>query len=295
MNGFKIKKVKSLTLGEKMKKARNDKRITLSEISRNTKIQIEYLESLESGDYKQLPADVYVKGFLKSFAEYVGVNEEYLIKSFNKEKSIQKNIQGNEKRDITKNNNINLSRFYISPKIVSIVLISLFFIGLSFYLYKNLDNFVSNPSLVILNPENNTIINSSSVVVSGKTDLGNSLFINNQSVVVDENGGFSENIILRDGINIITVKSVNQFDKETVESISVEAHYGNNSEQIQAPQDNVEGGNLEPQAEQGVENSENNDGVNLNQQTEESSVLGAETNADNKVEEKDVEKKKKKK
>lgn len=292
MNGFKIKKIKSLTLGEKMKKARNDKRITLSEISRNTKIQMEYLENLESGDYKRLPADVYVRGFLKSFAEYVGINEEYLIKSFNKEKSIQKNIQGNEKNEISKVKNINLSRFYISPKVVSIVIISLFFMGLAFYLYKNLDNFVSNPSLVILNPENNTIINNSSVMVSGKTDAGNDLFINNQSVMVDENGGFGESIILREGINVITVKSVNQFNKETTQSISIEAHYiDSQDEKIEEVGEN--------QAHDSIENSEPSaDSVedkneNLNEVNGENSVLGVDTENENSSS--TVEKKKKKK
>lgn len=238
MNGFKVKKIQSLTLGEKMQRARTEKRIGLSEIAKNTKIQLEYLEFLESGNYNGLPADVYVKGFLKSFADYLGINEDYLIKSFNKEKSIQKNIAGNNKgKEKTNLNKINLSKFSVTPKIISIVFVSLFFIALSFYLFKNLNNFVSNPELLIINPEADSVINDTKVLVKGKTDVGNELFINNQLVLVNDEGVFAESIVLREGKNVISVKSVNQFNKEVVESISVEAHY-NKPEEIR-PIENV--------------------------------------------------------
>ncbi|MDX9855347.1 MAG: helix-turn-helix domain-containing protein [Parcubacteria group bacterium] len=223
MNGFRRTKVHSLTLGEKLRNIRNNRRVSLSDISKNTRIQIEYLEYLEQGAYERLPADVYVKGFLKSFAEYLNVDERDLIRSFEKEKSIQQNIKGDNKKENPKK--INLSNFSINPKVISIVFMSLLFLGLSFYLYKKLNDFVSIPDLVILNPESGSIINDDQVVVSGRTDAGNEVFINNQPILVDENGSFQENLILRNGINIITVRSINRFDKESVREISVDAQY----------------------------------------------------------------------
>lgn len=289
MNGFKVKKIQSLTLGEKMRKARNEKRITLSEISKNTKIQMEYLENLESGNYSKLPADVYVKGFLKSFAEYIGINEDYLIKSFNKEKSIQKNIAGNGKNEIVPRK-INLSRFSINPKMISIIFISLFFLGLLFYLYRNLNNFVSNPELVILNPSNNAIINESSVIIKGKTDVGNNLFINNQPALVDENGFFNENIILREGINVISVKSVNQFNKEVVESVSVEAHYSLLEEEKPIENQNPE----EQKPEEEKTEDANLENSNETEIKPEGEVLGVEAVVEDSTTTKTVDKKKKK-
>lgn len=298
MNGFKVKKIQSLTLGEKMRRARSEKRIGLPEIAKNTKIQLEYLEYLESGNYNGLPADVYVRGFLKSFADYLGINEDYLIKSFNKEKSIQQNIAGNNNdKEKKKVNNINLSRIAVTPKIISIFFISLFFIMLSFYLFKNLNNFVSNPELLIMNPAADSVINDTKVLVKGKTDVGNDLFINNQQVLVDDDGIFSENIVLREGKNVIMVKSINQFNKEVIESISVEAHYSNPEEirppETVAPQD-------APVTEE--ENNQNGDSAQENQQAEEvktdeikeaeSAVLGAETTQKDEVDSKSKKKKK---
>lgn len=297
MNGFKVKKIQSLTLGEKMRRARSEKRIGLPEIAKNTKIQLEYLEYLENGNYNGLPADVYVRGFLKSFADYLGINEEYLIKSFNKEKSIQQNIEGKDNiKDKKKVNNINLSRIAVTPKIISIFFISLFFIMLSFYLFKNLNNFVSNPELLIMNPAADSVINDTKVLVKGKTDVGNDLFINNQQVLVDDEGIFSENIILREGKNVIMVKSINQFNKEITESVSVEAHYSNPQE-INLPEA------VTPQEDPAMEEgSQNEDGPQETQQSEEvktdeikemeSAVLGVETAQENEVENKSKKKKK---
>jgi len=234
MNEFKRTKVKSLTLGEKIRNIRGNKRVSLIDISRNTRIQIEYLEYLEQGVYDRLPADVYVRGFLKSFAEYLGVDEKDLIKSFEKEKSIQKNIKGdNDEDNISKK--INLSNFSINPKIISVIFIVLLFMGMSFYLYKKLDNFVSTPELIILNPDADAVVNDSQVIVSGRTDEGNEVFINNHPVLVDENGTFEEKLILRSGVNMITVRSINRFNKEAVRELSVDARY-----EIENPEKNEE-------------------------------------------------------
>ena len=297
MNGFKVKKIQSLTLGEKMRRARSEKRIGLPEIAKNTKIQLEYLEYLESGNYNGLPADVYVRGFLKSFADYLGINEEYLIKSFNKEKSIQQNIAGNNNiKEKKKANNINLSRIAVTPKVISIFFISLFFIMLSFYLFKNLNNFVSNPELLIMNPAADSVINDTKVLVKGKTDVGNDLFINNQQVLVDDEGIFSENIILREGKNVIMVKSINQFNKEVTESISIEAHYSN-PEEVKPPE--VVNSQDAPPTEENNQDSNSTQGVQQVEEVKadeikeaEGAVLGAETIQKSEADNKDKKKKK---
>jgi len=92
-SGFTKKRVGTLTLGEKLRKLRSDRRMSLNEVSRVTKIQIVYLERLEEGMYDKLPADVYVKGFLRSYAEFLGVDEEILVKLYEKEKGIKKNLE----------------------------------------------------------------------------------------------------------------------------------------------------------------------------------------------------------
>lgn len=61
-------------VGEFLKSSRQDRQITLSEISERTKIQLHYLEALEKGDFEKFHGEVYLKGALRSYAESIGLD-----------------------------------------------------------------------------------------------------------------------------------------------------------------------------------------------------------------------------
>lgn len=66
-------------IGALLKKERQEKGISLEEISRKTKIQVRYLQSLEEGDFSCFAGKVYIKGALRNYAESVGINATELI------------------------------------------------------------------------------------------------------------------------------------------------------------------------------------------------------------------------
>jgi cytoskeletal protein RodZ len=74
----------SLTLGEKLRQAREERGFTLSEVAEQTRISSLYLESIENDDYKILPGGIFNKGFVKSFAKFVGVNEQEALADYTK-------------------------------------------------------------------------------------------------------------------------------------------------------------------------------------------------------------------
>ena len=65
-----------MTLGEKLRQAREDRGISLSEVAEQTRISPAYLESIENDDYRNLPGGIFTKGFIKTFAKYVGLSEQ---------------------------------------------------------------------------------------------------------------------------------------------------------------------------------------------------------------------------
>ncbi len=226
-NGFTKKKVGTLTLGEKLKKIRGEKRISLNEVSRTTKIRLEYLEYLEAGNYQKLPADVYVRGFLKSYADFLLLDERILIKLYEKEKGIKKNLEKgkNDSQKKIKKKAINISIFIFTPKKIILFLALALVAFIFFYLYREVGSLTNTPQLVILSPENNSKIGENSVLLIGKTDKDARILINDQLVLVDDNGKFQENIAMQQGINVIHVRAVNKFQKETAENITVQAQY----------------------------------------------------------------------
>ncbi len=72
----------SMTLGEKLRQAREERGITLSEVAEQTRISPQYIESIEHDDYRSLPGGIFNKGFVKSFAKYVGVNEQEALADY---------------------------------------------------------------------------------------------------------------------------------------------------------------------------------------------------------------------
>jgi cytoskeletal protein RodZ len=72
----------SLTLGEKLRQAREARGITLSEVAEQTRISPLYIESIENDDYRSLPGGIFNKGFVKSFARYVGVDEQEALQDY---------------------------------------------------------------------------------------------------------------------------------------------------------------------------------------------------------------------
>ncbi len=72
----------SLTLGEKLRQAREERGITLSEVAEQTRISSLYLESIDNDDYRLLPGGIFNKGFIKSYAKYVGLDEQEALISY---------------------------------------------------------------------------------------------------------------------------------------------------------------------------------------------------------------------
>lgn len=61
------------SIGDLLKRHRETRRMSLSEVSRVTRIPLATLEALEHDRYDELPGEVFVRGFLKSYAKAVGI------------------------------------------------------------------------------------------------------------------------------------------------------------------------------------------------------------------------------
>ena len=69
-------------LGEYLKHAREKKRLSLEQIASQTRIQEHHLQALESEDFANLPAKVFAKGFVRSYAKALGLDEEEALQRF---------------------------------------------------------------------------------------------------------------------------------------------------------------------------------------------------------------------
>lgn len=66
-------------IGESLRSTREAKGISLEQAEEDTKIRKKYLQALEDGDYDVIPGRVYAKGFLRNYANYLGLNQEEVM------------------------------------------------------------------------------------------------------------------------------------------------------------------------------------------------------------------------
>ncbi|MFH1415007.1 MAG: RodZ domain-containing protein [Elusimicrobiota bacterium] len=60
----------------KLRKIRKDKGISLEQVARETKVPLDKLKAIEEDDFSQFEARFYAAGFLKIYAEYLGIDDE---------------------------------------------------------------------------------------------------------------------------------------------------------------------------------------------------------------------------
>src|SRR5687768_403805 len=53
--------------------------LTIEKVSQTLKIRLPYLQAMEKGEWDQLPGEVYVRGFMKRYATFLGLDPEKLM------------------------------------------------------------------------------------------------------------------------------------------------------------------------------------------------------------------------
>jgi len=72
----------SLSFGRYLKTIRLEKGIDLNDVSKETKIGMDYLLLIEREDHNRLPAEVFVKGFLRAYAQAIEADGDEAVKRY---------------------------------------------------------------------------------------------------------------------------------------------------------------------------------------------------------------------
>jgi len=75
----------ALGIGETLRAARRQQRLSLADAAAETRVRETYLAALEEEQFATLGGDVYVKGFLRSYAKYLGIDPDPLVDTYRRE------------------------------------------------------------------------------------------------------------------------------------------------------------------------------------------------------------------
>lgn len=77
------------SFGETLKRERELRQISLREIAEATKINLRYLDALERDDFRHLPGGVFNKGFVRAYAQFIGIDPESMVTAYLEEDGLQ--------------------------------------------------------------------------------------------------------------------------------------------------------------------------------------------------------------
>ncbi|ACL69638.1 helix-turn-helix domain-containing protein [Halothermothrix orenii] len=132
-----------MSIGSKLKEARNKSGLSLEEISKKTKIRVRYLKALENDNYDIIPGEVYVKAFLKGYSNQVGLNGDAIVKEY---LNMLEEQARKEREEALKEQEKNSSSFNlnIDKKVRNIIIVSLVGLLLIFVIIFNVFSNNSN-------------------------------------------------------------------------------------------------------------------------------------------------------
>jgi transcriptional regulator with XRE-family HTH domain len=211
---FVIRKLQEgITLGEKLREMRQAAHLTLSELAEQTKIQKHFLEAFEKGRYESLPAPLYARQYLKTLVQTLGGDTDYYLELFEKEHGTcdclaharLPRTRTHEKHFRLAGRSMRLSAILIITALVCL------------YLGSQMFSLLQPPVLTLFDPKDGFTTSSPTLTVSGQTQEGAILLVNEQKIVLEQGGIFHTEIILERGVNIIAFEARNRYSRPAVE------------------------------------------------------------------------------
>lgn len=201
------------TLGEKLKKVRLHEKVSLEDLSDKTGIQTKYLSALEEGQYDTLPADVYTRGFLRSYARFFHLPEKDVVKYFERERELFAGMRGIKKEPSIAPSQVH-ETFVLTPRMIKIGIIAFVVVLVLAYIGYETSKLMAPPRLEVTEPAFDTTVLTNTLVVAGKTDPETTLLMNGELIKVERDGAFRETVSLQEGLNTITVTARSKLGKE---------------------------------------------------------------------------------
>lgn len=199
-----------------LRQEREKKGLSIEDVVSALKIRKNFIVDIENGDYTSLPSESYAMGFVKNYADFLGISEAKAAALFRREYE-SKYIEVIPK--FKKTDRLPGSRLMLrSPK--SYLIMGVMVVILLYVAYQFSFLFVG-PKLFISSPKNGMIISSNIVAVSGKTDPYATVTVNSENVYVDLSGSFKKTLYLYSGNDTVIITAKNRYGKATKKEIQI--------------------------------------------------------------------------
>jgi hypothetical protein len=191
-------------ISEILSEAMNERGASSEAVSNATDVPKRFIDSLIEGNFNNLPARPYVRGYLFKIAEALRIDQNQLWQSYNA--STEPSTSG--ERDKLPSNRFAFRRMPTSRLIAILsVVIVLIFVGFRF------NEILGRPGIEVDVPE---FTSDETIVISGSVSPGDTLTLNGEVIYPNEEGYFEKRVQLDPGLNPMRFVVEKYLGQETV-------------------------------------------------------------------------------
>lgn len=204
------------TVGQILKESREKRHIEIDQVAQETKIRSQYLKALEEDNYQFFPSETTTKGFLRNYAQFLGINPEEILSVF------KRDYHGTKEQKVIVQSETGLdNKFQWDPRKTLILVVILFTFSLLTYLGYQYHSLFGKPGLDIYTPSDSQETTEEQLILKGKTNPDNTVSVNGNLIQLNEQGEFSYRLRLTSGENKIIIEATNRLGRKTRETRTV--------------------------------------------------------------------------
>ncbi len=198
------------TVGSILKAAREKKALSLEQVRKATKIHPRFLKALESGDYFAFSSSPHLKGFLRTYARFLELDEEEVMAFLRREYD-----EKNNQVEIGGVKALRGPRIFWTAGWVVSVFAAILIIAFLAYLFWGYQRYARAPLLVVDQPAADLTISEPSLEVAGYASQGAEVKLNGEKLFLSGEGKFTATITLSYGLNTLEFVATSPLGRET--------------------------------------------------------------------------------
>lgn len=206
------------TVGAMLKEARLAKGLTPSAVERDIKIREKFILAIEDDNFRELPSPSYAKGFVRNYAEYLGLKTDSVMAFFRRQMT---EAPGASLLPKGVSEPLNAPFLHLTPGRFIGMLVGILLVIFFAYLGSQYVRINQSPPLTIKTPKNQQIVTERHVAVEGQTESDATVTVNGVSTVVRDDGRFYIQVALNPGVNIIAISAISRFGKAAMKNVEV--------------------------------------------------------------------------
>lgn len=200
-------------VGEVLAETRERQRIPLEKVSQATRIRTEFLLALERNQFELLPAEPFVKGFIRSYARYLGLDPETILAL------LRRDFKAGEKGKIVPRQfikSITRKKNWIGPHLTAIISVSVVVLIIVSYAGLQWWRLRQPPNLEVSLPEDHATVQKN-VTVRGTSGIDAVVFVDSKPVTISQDGEFETTVFYPDnGTYTITIRAEDRHKRASV-------------------------------------------------------------------------------